>query len=286
LTNKDPIIVGAAEANQRFSRLLAESEAGREVVITRRGQPVARLSAMAEQASPVGADDREPGIGRAAGADLPDYAKRVQLIETCRRMNAIGLNQGTSGNASVRIAGGVLITPSGLDYDVTTPADIVRLDPEGKPQGGRRAPSSEWLFHVRILEAKPRAGAVLHTHSLNATTLACLGRGIPPFHYMIAVGGGRDIRCAPYATFGTEKLAQAAIKALDGRLACLLANHGMIVIGRDLKDAFNRAVEIETLAAQYLKALAVGTPNLLTVGEMDVVLEKFKNYSAWADPKR
>ncbi len=280
---QDSLIVGAAEANQRFSRLLSESEGGREVVITRRGHPVARITAITEEAS---AGDDDDAIGRPAGADLPDYSKRVQLIETCRRMNAVGINQGTSGNASVRIDGGLLITPSGLDYDLTTPADIVRLDPEGKPMGGRRNPSSEWLFHVRIMQAKPRVGAVLHTHSLNATTLACLGRSIPPFHYMVAVCGGRDIRCAPYATFGTEKLAETVIEALDGRLACLMANHGMIVLGRDLKDAFNRAVEVENLAAQYLKALAVGTPQLLTVGDMDVVLEKFKNYSAWAEPKR
>ena len=135
------------------------------------------------------------------------------------------------------------------------------------------------------MAAKPRAGAILHTHSINATTLACLGRGIPPFHYMVAVAGGRDIRCAPYATFGTETLADAVLEALDGRLACLMANHGMLVMGRDIEDAFKRAVEIETLAEQYLKALAVGKPNLLTVGEMEVVLEKFKNYSAWADPE-
>lgn len=272
--------VNATDANQRFSRLLAESEEGREIVITKRGRPVARL------VSVQGSHSAPAPIGQPAGPDVPDVDKRVALIDTCRRMNAVGLNQGTSGNASVRVDGGLLITPSGLDYEKIFPADIVKIDLEGKVLRGHRPPSSEWHFHCRVMAAKPKAGALLHTHSIHATTLACLSRGIPPFHYMVAVAGGRDIRCAPYATFGTEKLADAVLDALDGRLACLMENHGMIVLGRDIEDAFKRAVEIETLANQYLKALAVGMPKLLTVGEMDVVLEKFKNYSAWADPKR
>ncbi len=269
--------IAATEANQRFSRLLAEAETGAQITITRRGRPVATLRA-------TGAFDEDISpIGRAQDADLPDYGPRKTLIDVCRKMNDTGLNQGTSGNASIRTDGGLLITPSGMDYDVMRPADIVKLSLAGKVLRGHRAPSSEWHFHCRVMAAKPKAAAILHTHSVNATTLACMGRGLPPFHYMIAVGGGRDIRCAPYATFGTEKLADAVIKALDGRLACLMANHGMLVLGRDLWDAYKRAVEIETLAAQYLKALAIGRPNLLTVGEMNVVLEKFKSYSAWAD---
>ena len=278
---KSSLMVGAAEANQRFSRLLSEAETGREVLITRRGQPVARLSAITGEES-VGATP----IGRDADADLPDFEKRVRLIAACRRMNAVGLNQGTSGNASIRVEQGLLITPSGLDYDKTTPKDIVTVDLDGKVLRGHRNPSSEWHFHCRVMAARPEAGALLHTHSINATTLACLGRGIPPFHYMVAVCGGRDVRCAPYATFGTEKLADEVLKALDGRLACLMANHGMIVLGRDIEDAFKRAVEVEALATQYLKALAVGKPQLLTMSDMDVALEKFKNYSAWADPNR
>jgi len=273
-------MVGAAEANQRFSRLLSEAEQGHDVIITRRGQPVARLASMHNAESPV------VPLGRDPQTDIPDYQARVDLIETCKKMNAIGLNQGTSGNASIRVDGGLLITPSGLDYDKVSPSDMVKIDYEGKVLRGGKAPSSEWHFHCRVMAAKPKAGALLHTHSINATTLACLGRGIPPFHYMIAVAGGRDIKCAPYATFGTEKLADAVLEALDGRLACLMANHGMIVLGRDLEDAFKRAVEIETLAAQYLKALAIGTPQLLTIGEMEAVLDKFKTYSAWADPRR
>ena len=273
------IRVNATEANQRFSRLLAESEQGHEVIITKRGRAVARLLPVQ------GGDAREKNFGQPIGSDLPDYSLRRSLIDTCRKMNQVGLNQGTSGNASVRVDGGLLITPSGLDYEKTEPVDIVKIDFEGKVLRGRRNPSSEWHFHCRVMAARPKAGALLHTHSINATTLACLGRSIPPFHYMVAVAGGRDIRCAPYATFGTEKLADAVLEALDGRLACLMANHGMLVLGRDIEDAFKRAVEIETLAAQYLKALAVGKPQLLTVGDMDVVLDKFKNYSAWADPK-
>jgi L-fuculose-phosphate aldolase len=166
------------------------------------------------------------------------------------------------------------------------PADIVKIGITGRLLHGHRRPSSEWHFHCRVMEARPRAGALLHTHSVNATALACLGRGIPPFHYMVAVAGGTDIRCAPYATFGTEELADAVVAALDGRLACLMANHGMIVLGRDIEDAYNRAVEVETLAAQYLKALAVGEPNLLHSGQMDAVLEKFRNYSGWAAANR
>jgi len=278
--DRPTLSVNATDANQRFSRLLAESEDGRDVVITKRGRPVARLVPIHADTPPVSA------FGRPAGTDIPDYDKRIGLIDTCRRMNAVGLNQGTSGNASVRVDGGLLITPSGLDYDKTDPVDIVKIDMDGKVLRGHRAPSSEWHFHCRVMAARPKAGALLHTHSINATTLACLSRSIPPFHYMVAVAGGRDIRLAPYATFGTEKLADAVLQALDGRLACLMENHGMLVLGRDIEDAFKRAVEIETLAEQYLKALAVGIPKLLSVGEMDVVLEKFKNYSAWADPKR
>lgn len=278
--DRQPLSVNATDANQRFSRLLAESEQGRDVVITKRGRPVARLVSIGSDASSA------TPLGVPAGSDIPDYEKRMALIETCRRMNATGLNQGTSGNASIRVDDGLLITPSGLDYDKTDPVDIVKIDWGGKVLRGHRPPSSEWHFHCRVMAAKPKAGALLHAHSIHATTLACLSRGIPPFHYMVAVAGGRDIRCAPYATFGTEKLADAVLEALDGRLACLMENHGMIVLGRDIEDAFKRAVEIETLANQYLKALAVGMPKLLTVGEMEVVLEKFKNYSAWADPKR
>src|SRR5512140_1038951 len=143
---------------------------------------------------------------------------------------------------------------------------------------GLRLPSSEWRFHRDILASRPEVHAVLHTHSLHSTALACLRRGIPPFHYMVAVAGGRDIRCAPYATFGTEELSRHAVAALEGRKACLLANHGLITVGADLASAFKLAVEVETLAAMYLRALQVGEPVLLDEAEMAVVLEKFRTY--------
>ncbi|KZD06774.1 class II aldolase/adducin family protein [Oceanibaculum pacificum] len=201
---------------------------------------------------------------------------RQALIDTCRRMNELGVNQGKSGNASVRLAdnAGLLITPSSLAYAAMRPDDIVRLDWDGAPTGARR-PSSEWRFHRDILRARPEAGAVLHTHSMFATTLACLGKGIPAFHYMVAMAGGVDIRCSPYATFGTQALSDHAVAALDGRKACLLGNHGMICLEESLEKALDLAVEVETLAAQYWRALQIGQPNLLSDTEMAAVLERF-----------
>lgn len=192
-------------------------------------------------------------------------------------MSALGLNQGTAGNLSVRVPGGILITPSGLPYDEMKPADIVALDAHGTPRG-QLAPSSEWHFHLGIMNARPEINAVLHAHSMFATTLACLRRGIPSFHYMIAVAGGADIRCAPYATFGTEALSRHVVQALDGRKACLLANHGLVVAGESLREALRLAVEVETLAAMYWRALQVGRPALLSAAEMARVLKKFETY--------
>lgn len=210
---------------------------------------------------------------------LPGGDLRSALIATCREMNNTGINQGTSGNASVRCgADRLLITPSGLDYQAMTPDDIVELDTTGRVLGGIRRPSSEWHFHAAILKTRPEISAVVHTHSPHATALSCLRRGIPAFHYMVAVGGGHDIRCADYATFGTEALAQNAVCALDGRHACLLANHGLIALGSSLDQALARAVEVEALARQYLLASQAGTPVILDADEMDRVIEKFKGY--------
>jgi L-fuculose-phosphate aldolase len=207
---------------------------------------------------------------------MSDLDLRQALIAACRRMNDLGINQGTSGNASIRLpdGSGLLVTPSGLPYEAMVPADIVALDWEGNPTGPRR-PSSEWRFHLDILKARPDAGAVLHTHSMFATTLACLGKGIPAFHYMVAVAGGADIRCSPYATFGTQELSAHAVKALEGRKACLLGNHGMICLEEDIGKALALAVEVETLAAQYWRALQIGEPILLPEEEMARVLERF-----------
>jgi L-fuculose-phosphate aldolase len=202
---------------------------------------------------------------------------RQQIIATALEMNAIGLNRGSSGNVSVRWGDGFLITPTGLSYADITPSDIVAMNFDGS-WSGSRAPSSEWHFHRDILAARSEIGSVLHTHSTFATILACLGLEIPPFHYMIAVAGGKTIRCAPYATFGTQELSGHALSALEGRKACLLANHGMIVIGTTLADTLARTVEVEALCEQYWRALQIGAPNLLSDAEMDLVLEKFKHY--------
>ncbi len=204
-------------------------------------------------------------------------ALREEMIATARRMNASGLNQGTSGNLSVRVEEGFLVTPTGMDYDALVPEDLVLMRFDGRHEG-RRHPSSEWRFHRDILASRPEVGAVLHAHSMFCTTLACLRRPIPSFHYMVAMAGGVDIRCAPYATFGTEELSRHAVAALEGRKACLLANHGMLALGKDLAGAFKLAVEVETLAGMYWRALQVGEPVLLDAAEMGVVLEKFRTY--------
>lgn len=202
---------------------------------------------------------------------------RSEIVATCLRMNELGINQGTSGNASARIKGGLLITPSGVPYEEMRPGQIVAMDMKGG-HGGDWLPSSEWRFHRDILQSRPEAGAVIHTHANYCTALACLGRDIPAFHYMVAVAGGSDIRCAPYATFGTQALSDNALEALDRRSACLLANHGMICLGPDLKATLRLAVEVETLAAQYWRALQVGQPKLLSKAEMARVLARFRDY--------
>jgi len=207
-----------------------------------------------------------------------DWDKRQEIVDACRRMNALGINQGRAGNISCRVANGLLVTPSGLDYDTMQPGDIVLMDADGGLRDGQLKPSSEWRFHCDILAARPEIGAVVHTHAMFATVLACHRREIPAFHYMVATAGGNSIRCAPYATFGTPELSENALTALDGRRACLLANHGMIALGETLDGALALAVEVEALAAQYCRALALGEPALLPAREMETVLEKFRTY--------
>ncbi|HZP93545.1 MAG TPA: L-fuculose-phosphate aldolase [Burkholderiales bacterium] len=202
---------------------------------------------------------------------------RRQIIASALAMNALGINRGKSGNVSARWNDGFLVTPSGLPYEQTKPSHIVFVDRNGRPSG-RLAPSSEWRFHHGIYRSRPDAHAVVHTHASFATTLACLGKDVPSFHYMIAVAGGNSIRCAPYATFGTQALSDRTLEALEGRKACLLANHGMIAIGESLDQALALAVEVEALCEQYWRALQIGEPNLLSEEEMAVVLEKFKTY--------
>ncbi|MCY1033568.1 class II aldolase/adducin family protein [Corallococcus sp. BB11-1] len=204
-------------------------------------------------------------------------ALREAMVATCRRMNTSGLNQGTSGNLSQRVEGGFLLTPSGMNYETMTPEDLVFMRFDGTHAGARK-PSSEWQLHRDILAARPEVGAVLHAHSMFSTTLACLRRGIPAFHYMVSAAGGTDVRCAEYATFGTPELARHMMAALEGRKACLLANHGMMAVGVDLPAAYKLAVEVETLAAMYWRALQVGEPVILDDAEMARVFEQFRGY--------
>jgi L-fuculose-phosphate aldolase len=202
---------------------------------------------------------------------------RNAVIDTAQKMTALGLNQGTAGNVSVRADDTLLLTPSGVAYEDLTPGDIVSMtfDNLWSVENPGRYPTSEWRIHRDILSAHNEVGAVLHAHSPFCTTLACLQRDIPAFHYMIAVAGGDSIRCAPYATFGTEELSKAALAALEDRKACLLAHHGLIACGTDLKAALKLAVEVETLAQVYWRALQIGEPALLSTEEMQRVLKKF-----------
>lgn len=197
------------------------------------------------------------------------------VIATAREMGARGINHGRSGNVSTRTATGMLVTPSSVAYDELTPDDVVAVATDGSWRvANDRRPSSEWRFHLDVLAARPEAAAVVHAHPINATALACHRRGIGSFHYMVAMAGGHDIRCADYATFGTPELSANVVSALDGRRACLLANHGVVAIGPSLGAALDLAVEVEVLAGQYLAALAIGEPVALTAAEMDEVLAK------------
>jgi L-fuculose-phosphate aldolase len=193
------------------------------------------------------------------------------------RLEALGLNRGSSGNLSLRTDDGLLITPSGVPPAALTAEAMVAMTIEGTWREGQQ-PSSEWRFHRDIYLARGVVGAVVHVHSPFATALACLRRDIPAFHYMVAVAGGDSIRCAPYATFGTQELSDHALAALDGRRACLLSNHGLIAVGADLDGAIRMTVEVESLAEQYWRALQVGEPVLLDAAEMAEVLEKFASY--------
>ena len=206
-----------------------------------------------------------------------DLDLREQLVATCRRMNSSGINQGTAGNLSVRTDGGFLITPSGMPYDIMTPEDIVEMDFDGSYVG--RRPSSEWRFHRDILKARKDIDVVLHCHSIYATTLACHHRTIPSFHYMTAVAGGTTIRCAEYATFGTQALSDNALIALEDRLACLLGQHGQISLGKTLEAALWLAIEVETLSRMYAQALMLGEPPILPDEEMARVIEQMRRMS-------
>lgn len=207
---------------------------------------------------------------------------RTQLIAAARHMQTSGLTPGKSGNLSVRCGDALLITPTGVAYDQLTAADLILLDLDGKQLDGDLLPSSEWHFHCALLKARPDLQAIVHTHSLHCTALACTGRDIPAFHYMVAEAGGSDIRCAPYATYGTEQLAAHAVDAMRGRRACLLANHGAIAAGNSPAEALQLAMAVENLAAQYTLALQLGKVQLLSDAQMAEVLAKFSRYGQQA----
>ena len=211
----------------------------------------------------------------------PETTIRQGIVSTCLEMNASGLNQGTSGNLSHRIPGGMLITPSGMPYERMKPDDIVEVAESGEVIGAGK-PSSEWRFHRDILRERADATVVLHAHPTFCTALAVQERGIPSFHYMVAVAGGNDIRCSRYACFGTQELSDAALEALEGRQACLLGHHGLIVIGPSFAKALWLATEIEALSRIYVHALVMGEPPRLSDAEMTEVHDRIRalNYGA------
>ena len=204
---------------------------------------------------------------------------RAEIVRVAQAMDRAGFCPSKSGNVSARVAGGFIVTPSGLPYAKTAPDDLVAMSDAGEVRAGERKPSSEWPFHAAIYAARPEVMAVVHDHSPRATALSCARRGIPAFHYMIALAGGPDVRCAEYATFGTDTLARNAVAALDGRKAVLLANHGVIAVGATLEGAYTIAAEVENLAGQYLDLLAAGLdPVILDEAEMARVARKFAGY--------
>ena len=208
---------------------------------------------------------------------------RENLLNITNKLLAAGLNHGASGNCSCRDREGFLITPTGVDSSKLTTDMMVRMnlsdnlsEPKKKYQ-----PSSEWQFHQAILKKYPEINAVVHTHSVFASTLSVLGQDIPAFHYMIAVAGGDSIRCAPYAMFGTKELSDNILKAIQDRKACLLSNHGLVAVGKDLNEAFNIAEEVEHLSRLFVEAKKIGEPLLLNDRQMAEVLDRFNSYSRW-----
>lgn len=208
---------------------------------------------------------------------LDESALRSQMLAVARQLGGMGLNRGSTGNVSSRSESNWLVTPSGVPPEEMSAQSMVAMDFSGQVIGSGK-PSSEWRFHRDILVARPEVGGIVHTHSRFATALACLHQDIPAFHYMVAMAGGDSIRCSPYALFGTQELSDHALKALNGRKACLLGNHGMIALGADLVDALALAIEVESLCEQYWSALQLGVPNILSTAQMAEVIEKFKGY--------
>lgn len=216
---------------------------------------------------------------------MSDLDLRKALISACQQMNALGINQGTSGNISVRHGDTMLISPSATPYHLIEPDMIAAMPIEGEYGAwtGKLKPSTEWRFHLDIMRARPEVNAIVHSHPTFATTLAIARRDIEACHYMVAAFGGVDVRCAPYATFGTKELSVHALKALEGRMGCLLANHGMIVLAENLDKAMWRAVELETISRQYYHALVLGKPHILSAADIDATLAQFSGYGLQDD---
>ena len=210
---------------------------------------------------------------------LSELAARRAVVAAAQRMSALGLSPGRSGNVSVRFGDGLLITPSGVAYEDLTAKSIVRVEADGAVPGRQLKPSSETPFHCAIYAARPDVGAVVHTHSMNATVLACAHRPIPAFHYMVAAAGCADIPCVPYATFGSEELSRHVAEGLASRNACLMASHGAIAIGATVEEALELAATVEMLATQYVALLSIGGPvHCLDADEMARVIAKFRTY--------
>ena len=211
---------------------------------------------------------------------IPVGHARREVLAWAQRLESAGLGVGTSGNISARTASGLLVTPTARRYEGLTAADLVEIDLSGRVLSGDSTPSTEWPFHASIYRHRPDVDSVVHAHSPYATALACNRVEIPPFHYMVAISGGATIRCAGYAKPGSEELAALATEALEGRRACLLANHGLIALGSSVRSAFDLALEVENLARQYSLALQVGEPVLLSGAQMDEILAHFETYKA------
>jgi len=207
-----------------------------------------------------------------------DRGLRLRVVQAARRLADGGMNPGRSGNLSVRVDAGFIVTPSGAPYETLHPDDLVLLIADGSPEREQRTPSTEWRLHRDLYARRPEVAAVVHTHSPFATTLACLRRPIPSFHYEVAFAGGTDIRCADYATFGTQAFSDATLAAMEGRKACLLANHGAVAVGPSIEGARELAEKLEALARLYWQAIQVEEPPRLDAAEMARVLDKFRDY--------
>ena len=201
-----------------------------------------------------------------------------QIIKYANMLNSEKLSTLRSGNVSVRYKNGFLITPSGVKYSLLKEDDIVFVSLDGKFDETKNKPSSEWKFHKDIYSFKNEANAIVHAHSTHATAVSAHNKDVPAFHYMVALAGGNDLKCAKYATFGTQELSDNIINALKNRKACLMSNHGQVAFGDNLEQAFELAQEVENICHQYINAIKIGEPKILSSSEMDVILEKVKNY--------